>query len=390
MAIGFGIASRNWWRAQLKGGLLPSFALNFANITNDFTFTRSSSATRVNEQGLIETVANDVPRIDYTNGVGEFLLEPASTNLARYSEDFTQGIWNKYSNETSATLDNTETNPYGELGSYKITSISGLGRLGINLGVTPSTDYTFSFYVKNIDASNVRLLLTNVTGTSSIDYTNDINQNGWSRIEFSFTSSSGTTCAIQVVRDLPVGESIYIWGAQAEALPYATSYIPTNADTVTRAGELCVDATPTINSEEGTLYIQASALVNGGENRYISLSDGTSLNRVQLLFSSATNRLSVGGKVGDVNFNTLDYNSFVQTDNHKIAFKYSSDGVKLFVDGVERASNTDNVSFPIGTLTDLDLSLWNSSTAPLYGRTKDLKIYTEALTDEQLTQLTTI
>ena len=58
MAIGFGIASRNWWRAQLKGGLFPSFRLNFDTIGTDFTFTRNSFATRVNENGLIETVTN--------------------------------------------------------------------------------------------------------------------------------------------------------------------------------------------------------------------------------------------------------------------------------------------------------------------------------------------
>ena len=54
MAIGFGIASRNWWRAQIKGGLFPSFSLNFDNIGTDFTFTRNSFATIVNENGLIE------------------------------------------------------------------------------------------------------------------------------------------------------------------------------------------------------------------------------------------------------------------------------------------------------------------------------------------------
>ena len=32
-----------------------------------FAFTRSTSATRVNKQGLIEVVTNDRPRIDYTD-----------------------------------------------------------------------------------------------------------------------------------------------------------------------------------------------------------------------------------------------------------------------------------------------------------------------------------
>ena len=40
------------------GGLISSFALNFDTIATDFTFTRNSFATRVNENGLIETVTN--------------------------------------------------------------------------------------------------------------------------------------------------------------------------------------------------------------------------------------------------------------------------------------------------------------------------------------------
>ena len=58
MGIGFGLSSRNWWRSQGGGGAIPSFALNFATISDDFTFTRSSFATRVNEFGLIETVTD--------------------------------------------------------------------------------------------------------------------------------------------------------------------------------------------------------------------------------------------------------------------------------------------------------------------------------------------
>ena len=57
MSIRFNVPTRNWWRAQVKR-LAASFTLKLANITNDFTFTRSSFATRVNEQGLIETVTD--------------------------------------------------------------------------------------------------------------------------------------------------------------------------------------------------------------------------------------------------------------------------------------------------------------------------------------------
>lgn len=518
MAIGFGIASRNWWRAQIKGGVSPSFSLDFANIANDFTFTRNSFATRVNELGLIETVTDlgnelvvngdfatdsdwsklnatisggkgnldgdgqtslfwqsiltngktykatftisdynelgearlvnnngttiytitsngtftinfthniadgnflfrartgaifsvdnvsvkevledDVPRIDYTNGEAAFLLEPQSTNLLPYSEDFSQSSWAKLGNSAFGFV--TGVAPDGNTSVYEITSNGTGGNLQyIISGLSVNTEYTLSFYVKQTSATTlVKSRVLSLTGGSGgsnltqVNYQDQLVTDEWVRITHTFTTDDTLgNYIVYVSNALTSGESLQFWGAQLEQLPYATSYIPTNGSVVTRSAETCVDATPTINSEEGVLYAEISALIDGGVNRDISLSDGTSSNRVQLIFSSATNRLSVGGVVGGVGITTIDYNSFVQTDNHKIAFKYSADGVKLFVDGVERGSSTDNVSFPIGTLTDLDFSLWNSSSLPFYGRTKDLKIYDKALTDEELITFTSI
>ena len=67
----------------------------------DFDFTRSGSATRINSQGLIETVANGVSRLNYplidgkVVGCPHHLLEPQSTNLLIHSENFTNDSWLK-------------------------------------------------------------------------------------------------------------------------------------------------------------------------------------------------------------------------------------------------------------------------------------------------------
>ena len=63
--------------------------------SGDFSVTRATTATRVNEQGLIESVAANVPRIDFTNGgCGELLVEPQRTNQLTYSEQFNNAAWN--------------------------------------------------------------------------------------------------------------------------------------------------------------------------------------------------------------------------------------------------------------------------------------------------------
>ena len=61
-----------------------------------FTFTRASNATVVNKAGLIETVGNGIPRIDFLgNTQGALKLEPQRTNLITYSSDFPRTYWTK-------------------------------------------------------------------------------------------------------------------------------------------------------------------------------------------------------------------------------------------------------------------------------------------------------
>ena len=70
----------NW--ATKKGSTLAYNDENNNFKPLPFTTTRDSIATRVNKEGLIEVVGNDVPRIDYTDSAeGAFLLEPSRTNL---------------------------------------------------------------------------------------------------------------------------------------------------------------------------------------------------------------------------------------------------------------------------------------------------------------------
>ena len=55
----------------------------------DFEVERTGVATRVNKDGLIEVVAENVPRLDYSDGgCPKLLTEVASENLITYSRGF--------------------------------------------------------------------------------------------------------------------------------------------------------------------------------------------------------------------------------------------------------------------------------------------------------------
>ena len=54
----------------------------------DFGFSRVSGATYINKNGVTQTALPNEPRIDYSNGVGELLLEDARTvNGVNYTKD---------------------------------------------------------------------------------------------------------------------------------------------------------------------------------------------------------------------------------------------------------------------------------------------------------------
>jgi ribosomal protein L19 len=365
----------------------PTFALDFDTIATDFTFARGSEATYVDAQGLIQsTASNDTPRIDYSTGSEAFLLEPQSTQLLPYSEDFSSGNWFEYG-ETSATIDASQSNPSGANGSYKIEGLSGLGRFGLSaITVAPSTKYTVSFYVKNINATLLKAFFTN-SSVTTYTYTSEVNTSNWSRVSVNFTTGAATSMQIQFIRDLPIGESAYIWGAQLEQQDYATSYIPTSGSTVTRNQETCINATPEINSEEGVLYFEGRALTNasGTSLRSISLSDGTTQQRIFIRYSSAENQLTLycieGGNVravaGTNSYNLLEFN--------KIAISYKQNNFKFFVNGTKISEDNSG-----NTPTLLNKLSFNAGSGePFYGNTKDVQVYTKALSDAELIKLTT-
>jgi hypothetical protein len=215
------------------------------------TFTRASTATRVNASGLIETVSSGVPRLDYLGSTcPRLLLEPQRTNLGTYSEQFNDSSWSKLTMTVSA---NAALSPDGNQNADKIyPSVSGTAFIYKSLA--GSGTQTISFFVK-AGGKNFCWLLnasgsvsaffnlangtvaTNPTGTAKIESFG----NGWYRVSETTSSVTGNYLGIgssdSASNDTSIAngtDGIFIWGAQNEAGAYATSYIPTTSAAVTR------------------------------------------------------------------------------------------------------------------------------------------------------------
>ena len=135
------------------------------------------------------------------------------------------------------------------------------------------------------------------------------------------------------------------------------------------------------------MYAEISALADDETSRYISISDWTNANTVRLQYRAGVSN-TIRGQVRAVN--SLDASIGYVTnikDYHKVAISYKLNEVKLFVDGVLVATDT-NVAMPVG-LNKLSFNKGTSGNK-LYGNTKGLQVFDKALSDYQLKQLTTI
>jgi len=383
-----------------------------------FNFERASSATVINKDGLIETVGSGQPRIDYKDDSnGALLLEPSRTNLITYSEDFSNGNWAKY----GTTVTSGFTSPDGSLNAFKLVEDTNNSKHFIsrnNLFTPDGVTRDYSIFVK--EGEKRYIFITNVTTTN-----NDINcavfdtrdgvftntnnptyisnrnvttlSNGWYRIDFtsnvnSFSydnfyigiSSSETMSGVSYQGDGTSG--VYIYGAQLEEGSYPTSYIPTQGSAVTRLAEISVTQTPPsgiINSSEGVFYAEMSALSNDGASRYISLSNGSTSNRVVLRFNSS-NEIS-GFVFSGTTQASFSYDVNILNKN-KVALKWKQNDFALWVNGIEVGTDTSGV--PPINLSLLRFEDGADNGQYFYGNVKEIKIYNTVLTDQELASLT--
>ena len=400
-------------------GVAPGkiFAYKPTNGSGDGVFDRNTTATRVNSAGLIEDVAIDMARIDYpTNGSCPHLLfESQSTNLVTYSEGFSQ--WATIQNVT--VIDNNAISPNGTLNASKITETTSnsVHRLFQNSTVS-NNRHTFSVFAKKGTRDWIYLRLdgngasrtwfdldNGIIGTVDSDHIAEIKDfgNGWYRCTVTIKGNVFDTTPLGIIAittsdnvQVYAGDTskyIYVYGAQLEQLPYATSYIPTNGSAVTRVQDVATDFgdVNSFNSEEGVLFVEMAALHDSSFNRWLSISDGGFSNYIQVYFRDN------GRIIFNIITNGVIQNNFVYslitsgklvTDMNKYAFKWKENDLALWVNGVEVLTDlVANVPNP-NTFNKFSFSAPTDSNVTL-SKVKQVQVYKEALTDLELEYLTT-
>jgi hypothetical protein len=193
--------------------------------SGDLSVVRATSATRVDANGLVE-----IPR----------------TNLVLRSNSLNTSPWAILLSEVSIN-ENFAISPDGTQDANKINFLTGNTRFTQSISVSQNTTYTLSFYVKNIDATQVSISIGN-TNLPITNYFSQISTTEWKRVSFTFTTNTGVTViSPQITRDGTIGRSVLIYGVQLEVGSTATEYIPTVASIRTKFAGITQDGSSASN-----------------------------------------------------------------------------------------------------------------------------------------------
>ena len=298
----------------------------------DFTWTRASNGTRTNSSGAIETMGNNVPRLDYSfSSCPMAIMETQRTNLV-------------FPSDTATTQTRAVT----------------------------STPHTLTFYgTGTVVLSGVAIATLTGTGANN-------------RVSLTFTPSSGNLI-------LTVTGTVTNW--QLEAGNFPSTLIPTTSASATRLIDQCTisGASSLIGQSEGVVFFEIyfTQLTNAGFRIFGSLegSVGSQFSAFSVTTSNNGNDIQYVG--GGHTLTTGRHKiacTYSQANNQR----------KLFVDGVLRATGTHttflatidrlSVGCRINPFASFSADRQLNSGSGVF----DYAVFNSLLTDAQCVALTTL
>lgn len=367
------------------------------------TFTRSTTGTRRNASGAIETCAINQPRFDYdptTLLCLGLLTEEQRTNLILHSEDFTINTF-----ADSCTISaNTTTAPDGAVTMDTLVSTvtggSNNAYVDITFACSTNTDYTFSVFAKagTSPTTAVNLWFSGGTftqgygvvtwaGTPSFSVTSGtglLENEGGGIYRMQITKNSGNnttaTCRVYIRSNGTAnvsGETSIVWGRKAEAGSSATSYTPTVASQATRAADIALvnNITPWFNPLAGTLEVGYDLLQGPTttSRMLVDIGDGTGANLIRLFLNATAPFVSGNSLNASVNPGRIDSGSsgVVVGTTYKAAMAFAANDRAISAQGL--AASTSTATAPMPAVTTMGIGCECTGTSQMSGHIKYLR-----------------
>ena len=390
-------------------------------------YTPTTTAAITNYIPVLQTAASGVARLDYNPTTGEslgLLIEESRVNLLTYSTAVGGTNWITTSRNGTITLtgdiapDGTQTASWYQedttanqravfqgqavaTGTYTVSVYAKSYGVGVNryLSVYPQTaGNAYAIF----DVRNGVVLATGAAQYVSSSITSV--GNGWYRCTVVLTTTAGTlnnnfyitnsTTSPAVSYTGDGWSGIYIWGAQAEAGAFATSYIPTVASQVTRAADAAsmtgTNFSSWFNVSEFTFVANTQMQTGGG----IVLGNLSS-NSFELLRNNTFSAGVYGNLAGTALPTTLysttgstSYPSGQYVSNTRQVFAYALKNNSQTL-GYSGSVSTNTATVTPGIAAFGGLYLNGSGIQTYTGTIKRIMYYPQALTSAQLQALTT-
>ena len=238
------------------------YAIKPDNGSGDLTVVRATTATRVNESGVIVDVPANVARIDYSTGQPAILVEPQMTNLWINNNNI-----NGYSSSNSAVRGSVVSNAFGSgKDGISYNFLSGDSFLSSNYNIktfdtrslpiirlcllikNPSSDFfsiNFSYVAQNTYQFSTLKVYNENTGTiiklnsntyALYLYTNAATGGQYSQVRISFVNGlSANPTPISGTAIIGLG---FYQGIASGTLPNTFSPIITSGSAVTRNADI--------------------------------------------------------------------------------------------------------------------------------------------------------
>jgi hypothetical protein len=379
-----------------------------------FLFERRGNATRVNKEGLIEIVGENIPRIDFLNDSnGALLLEPSRTNVITHS-DAIQSVG--FSGVGTSIQADVTISPDGTTNAdlHKENTANGSHFMFKDFNLSSGQTYSISVFAKSNGVNrnlrfgdggvgwssgfNVNFDLTN--GTASSGGVIKSYGNGWYRCSVVGTTSA-TTSRLIVYNILNTSTSyqgdgssgVFLYGLQLEQGSYPTSYIKTTSAAVTRLRDLSdtQNLSHVIGQTEGVIFYDAILVhksTSTSEDLFeLSIDDGSNNNA--FFINNYNNTLTIILKSGGSN--SFYNNSFNPTEGarYKLAFAYKQNDFALYINGNQIATDSSGT---VPTMNQITFGNYYNNSVYLSSSVKinDFKLYNTRLSNSELAALTQV
>jgi hypothetical protein len=412
----------------------PSLSLNFARsktLDPRITFTRTSTATRVNGQGLIEVVPANAPRFDHSHdpvsgtvkSLG-LLIEEQRTNYTINSEDLS--LWTATAN--MIPTGNAILLPNGTISTgveYRGETTEANTKLlrpsPSGSGVTAGDTWVFSVFLRagTEDTCYITLLdRFNSGGTGrAFDMVNGVflgtqgysgtvtggqtgvekYSNGWYRAWisgiFTVDEPQGHQIYLRLNANsnfIPLTTSFSAWGSQLEKGSFPTSYIPTSGSTATRTIDLAFlnDSKIFFPRDESSFYVETSRpqVINGNA----SVIEGADVTGLTIAANGDGDRIRTIVRHGSSRIDTASRFPLVSPNQvSKISVGISSTATISYHNGVSDSGGNPGQSNWQGNLRiGHRISGTSAIQSPLNGHIHRISYYPKRLSNTQLQTLT--